>query len=110
MNLFSKSIIFKEVKIDIIFLCWLRLQLWAIKVKSSNFCTSSCLKLRTHCEGGPNDYGEIFEDSSDCNLIQICENGECKDLIDTHEDAFIFIRIAKPKKSCPNIIIRKQNF
>ena len=72
--------------------------------------TVSSLNLRTHCEGGPNNYGEIFEDSSDCDLIQICEHGECKELIGTREGVYIIIRIAKPRKSCPNIIMRKKNF
>ena len=67
----------------------------------------------THCtynnaQNGPEDFGRIFKDFNDCSLIQICENGECKGVIGEDYRGYVMIRIAKPKKSCPNVVIQKQ--
>ena len=68
----------------------------------------------THCSyntvqgGGPDDLAYIFDDFKDCSLIQICENGECKGVMGIDHRGYVMIRVAKPKKYCPNVIIEKE--
>ena len=79
----------------------------------------SYLMLRTYAQnnlyckhensGGPKNFGVLFENITDC-IFQICQNeNDCKPLVQKDYIGKIFIRIAKPKKYCPNIIFIAPN-
>jgi len=66
---------------------------------------------------GPEDLGKIFENETDCGKVMICkesdtsagegEDSYCKPIANHGDQTYVFIRIAKPKKYCPNVLIKK---
>ena len=53
---------------------------------------------------GSKGFGKVFEDITDC-MFQICQNeNDCEPLVTKDYVGKVLIRIAKPKKHCPNVI------
>ena len=56
-----------------------------------------------------NDFGSIFRHLNE-SIFQICQNSnECQPLVYEGQHADVAIRVAKPKKSCPKIVIERKS-